>query len=82
MSASAPDPFAQHLLAQRRAVCERGDLAGYAAYAALVELHGNWVAALADGAKLPELVKDIDEVKLRLDEHRAALIAATGGHTS
>lgn len=64
--------LAEHLATTRN----RGDLAAYAAVAALSELHLSWVAAIGDGFDPRDLLRDIDEVKQRLDEHRERLTVA------
>lgn len=69
-------PNIQKILADQLAATEsRGDLAAYAAKAALVKLHSNWQDATADGSQLTDLLRDIDDVKQRLDEHRQGILA-------
>jgi len=63
------------LNALRRAFDHEGELTGYAAGAALEVIMENWTAAMRDGATLSELAGDIDRLKERLDEFKAAALA-------
>lgn len=50
-----------------------GHLAGYAAHAAASELVGNWRAALQDGARLEQLLPDIDDTITMLENFKREL---------
>ena len=50
-----------------------GDLAGYAALAAANQLAANWRDALQDGAKLEQLLPDIDDVIALLQNFKKQL---------